>query len=160
MHLFTDISIHPDGRLITFASFVGLEKPGRVWVMENFLPATKQNIPIFNTPVVMPEGGLPGVLFLQGHRLQVVRPVFPGQSQIRNYSLSLTRSLCARFIIPNFQFFSTDSSRSCLSDPSEQSHPFDRSHPCLRQAGVRAVSFWRTNSCLPLGTAGMSAYTP
>lgn len=41
MHLFTDISIHPDGRLITFASFVGLEKPGRVWVMENFLPATK-----------------------------------------------------------------------------------------------------------------------
>jgi Tol biopolymer transport system component len=41
MHLFTDISIHPDGRLITFASFVGLEKPGRVWVMENFLPATE-----------------------------------------------------------------------------------------------------------------------
>jgi len=41
MHLFTDISIHPDGRLITFASFVGLEKPGSVWVMENFLPATK-----------------------------------------------------------------------------------------------------------------------
>ena len=41
MLLFTDITIHPDGRLITFASFVGLEKPGRVWVMENFLPATK-----------------------------------------------------------------------------------------------------------------------
>ncbi len=41
MHLFTDISIHPDGRLITFASFVGLEKPGRVWEMKNFLPATK-----------------------------------------------------------------------------------------------------------------------
>jgi len=41
MRLFTDISIHPDGRLITFASFVGLEKPGRVWVMENFLPSTK-----------------------------------------------------------------------------------------------------------------------
>lgn len=38
MLLFADISIHPDGRLITFASFVGLEKPGRVWVMENFLP--------------------------------------------------------------------------------------------------------------------------
>jgi len=38
MYLFTDISIHPDGRRITFTSFVGKEKPGGVWVMENFLP--------------------------------------------------------------------------------------------------------------------------
>jgi len=38
MFLFTSISIHHDGQLITFNSFVGKERSGGVWVMENFLP--------------------------------------------------------------------------------------------------------------------------
>lgn len=38
MHDFTGISMHPDGQQITFHSFVGLQKPGEIWVMENFLP--------------------------------------------------------------------------------------------------------------------------
>ncbi len=42
MHRFANISIHPDGRRITFASFVGKEKPGGVWVMENLLPKTEE----------------------------------------------------------------------------------------------------------------------
>ena len=42
MHGFANISIHPDGRRITFASFVGKEKPGGVWVMENLLPKTEE----------------------------------------------------------------------------------------------------------------------
>jgi Tol biopolymer transport system component len=38
MYGFASISIHPDGQLITFASRVGMETSGSVWVMENFLP--------------------------------------------------------------------------------------------------------------------------
>jgi Tol biopolymer transport system component len=41
MHRFVNISIHPDGRRIAFASFVGFDKPGGIWVMENFLPEEK-----------------------------------------------------------------------------------------------------------------------
>lgn len=40
-NLFTSISIHPNGQLIAFSSFVGKEKPGGIWVMENFLPLEK-----------------------------------------------------------------------------------------------------------------------
>jgi Tol biopolymer transport system component len=35
---FTNLSIHPDGKRITFASYLGDEMPQKVWVMENFLP--------------------------------------------------------------------------------------------------------------------------
>jgi Tol biopolymer transport system component len=35
---FNNLSIHPDGQRITFASRVGDEMRQKVWVMENFLP--------------------------------------------------------------------------------------------------------------------------
>jgi Tol biopolymer transport system component len=35
---FAGISMHPDGQQIAFFSFVGKQKPGEIWVMENFLP--------------------------------------------------------------------------------------------------------------------------
>ena len=35
--LFTGLSFNPDGSELTFSSFVGMEKPGGVWVMENHL---------------------------------------------------------------------------------------------------------------------------
>jgi Tol biopolymer transport system component len=38
MNRFTNLSIHPDGQRITFASSVGDEMQQKVWVMENFLP--------------------------------------------------------------------------------------------------------------------------
>lgn len=37
MHSFTQISIHPDGKRITFASSSVHEKVGAIWLMENFL---------------------------------------------------------------------------------------------------------------------------
>ena len=44
-------------------------------------PALKpKNKLIHNTPVVLPEGGSPGVLFLPVRWFQAVRPVFPDQS--------------------------------------------------------------------------------
>lgn len=36
-NLFTSISAHPNGQLLTFNSFVGKEKPGGIWVMQNLL---------------------------------------------------------------------------------------------------------------------------
>ncbi|MDB4581559.1 tetratricopeptide repeat protein [Draconibacterium sp.] len=50
-NLFTSISIHPNGQLITFSSFVGKEKPGGIWVMENFLPSENEE-----TAAKEPEG--------------------------------------------------------------------------------------------------------
>ena len=38
MSNFTNLSIHPDGERITFASFVGDKMEPSIWVMENFLP--------------------------------------------------------------------------------------------------------------------------
>jgi Tol biopolymer transport system component len=39
---FEQISIHPDGSRITYSGPPTTSEPSRVWVMENFLPATKR----------------------------------------------------------------------------------------------------------------------
>jgi Tol biopolymer transport system component len=41
MNRFNNLSIHPDGQRITFASFLGDEMLPKIWVMENFLPTVK-----------------------------------------------------------------------------------------------------------------------
>jgi Tol biopolymer transport system component len=41
MRGFTNLSLHPDGKRITFASSTTHEKAGAIWVMENFLPGEK-----------------------------------------------------------------------------------------------------------------------
>ncbi|MHC4560477.1 MAG: tetratricopeptide repeat protein, partial [Planctomycetota bacterium] len=46
MHGFASISFHPDGRRITFASFVGFERPGGIWIMENFLPVIEPKVKV------------------------------------------------------------------------------------------------------------------
>jgi Tol biopolymer transport system component len=38
MHRFIQLSIHPDGKRLTFASYSMHEKAGAIWAMENFLP--------------------------------------------------------------------------------------------------------------------------
>ena len=50
-YLITSLSIHPNGQLITFNSFVGKEKPGGIWEMENFLPSKNEE-----TAAKEPEG--------------------------------------------------------------------------------------------------------
>ena len=42
MRHYRQISVHPDGARITFSTFPSNPEPSQVWVMENFLPATKR----------------------------------------------------------------------------------------------------------------------
>ncbi len=52
-HLFTGISFQPGGDEISFTSFVGKEKPGGVWVMENYLQ--KKGLPSVNAVGDLPK---------------------------------------------------------------------------------------------------------
>jgi Tol biopolymer transport system component len=42
MRYYRQVSVHPDGSRITFSSSPSNPEPSQVWVMENFLPATKR----------------------------------------------------------------------------------------------------------------------